>query len=81
MDLPRDDVLAGAAFAGQQDSGVARRRLPRGLQQTHHRGAARLQQRQLIHRLAQFAILGLQALQLERALDDELDLAPTRMAW
>ena len=74
MNLPRDNVFAGAAFAGEQDGRIARRRLPRGFQQSHHRCAARLQQRQIVHGLAQSAIFRLQTLQLERALDDELDL-------
>ena len=74
MDLAREHVFAGAALAAQQHGRLARRGLARGLHQPDHRGAARLQQRGLVDRAAQRAILGPQSLQLQRAFDQMLDL-------
>ena len=58
----------------QQDSGLAGGGLARGLEQTAHRRAARFEQRPLFNRLAQHAVFGTQAADLQRAVDDVLDL-------
>src|SRR5208282_3635398 len=74
MDLPGDNVLAGPALAGEQNSRVARGGLARSLEQALHRGAARVEQRLLIDRAAQGAIFGLKDPDVQRAIDGVLNL-------
>ena len=74
MDLPRDDVFAGAALAGQQDGRVAGGGLARGFEQALHRGALRVEQRLLVDRAAQRAIFGRQQPDVQRAIDGVLNL-------
>ena len=74
MDLAGEDVFSRPALAGQQDGRFAGGGLARGLEQTAHREAPRVEQRTLLERIAQDAIFGAQALDLERALDRVSDL-------
>src|SRR5208337_1393007 len=74
MNLPRDDVFAGTAFAGEQDSGVACGGLARGFEQALHRGTLRVEQRFLVDGAAQCAIFGGQQSDVQRAIDGVLNL-------
>src|ERR1019366_10035519 len=74
MDLPGDNVLAGAALAGEQYSRVAGGGLAGSFEQVLHREAARVEQRLLIDGAAQCAIFRLKDPDLQRAIDGVLNL-------
>jgi hypothetical protein len=74
MDFTGEDVLAGTAFAGEQNGGITCGGLAGGIEQLAHRGAAGFQERTVLDGFAQNAVLDAEAADFERAFDDVLDL-------
>jgi hypothetical protein len=74
VDLPRENVLAGAAFSGQQDCRVARRSSVGGLNQAAEFPAPACEHRHAIDRIAKYSNLMTQFFYFQRAVDRMLNL-------